>query len=598
MPEHSDPIAFTTRGESHSKYKASVMSTKTSVGQVRAAIGSLGPLVPTIAIISAIVNILALTGSFYMLQIYDRVLSSRSIPTLVALSALAIGLYIFQGALEIVRGQIFSRVASRVDRDLSTKANDAAMRLPLVGGSRNEALQPLRDVDTIRSFLSGAGPIAIFDIPWLPLYMGFVFLLHPVLGVVTIASAIVMFVLAFASERMVRKPTTGATSALGERFSLAQAAERNSEVIRAMGFGHNLMRKFASANERHLGAQESLSDIVGGMSIISKVFRMLVQSALLGLGAYFTIYGQMSSGAIIAVSIAASRALAPIELAIANWKGFVAARQCSERINKVFAMLPAEQDPIDLPAPCKAMSLEGVAVLIPGSQRYVLNSVTLEVQAGQGLAIIGPSAAGKSSLARAMVGVWPAARGSIRLDGASLDRWSNVKLGRHIGYMPQEVDLFEGTISENIARFDEDADGAAILEAARAADVHEMILRLPSGYETRIGDRGTTLSAGQRQRIGLARALYRNPFLVVLDEPNSNLDADGDAALLKAIHGIKARGGVAVVVAHRPTVLQAVDLVAVIGNGQLTAFGPRDEIIRKATKPVPAAHVVPTLHKA
>ena len=574
------------------------MSTKTRVGQVRAAIGSLGPLVPTIAIISAIVNLLALTGSFYMLQIYDRVLSSRSIPTLVALSALAIGLYIFQGALEVVRGQIFARLASRVDRDLSIKANDAAMRLPLVGGSRNEALQPLRDVDTIRSFLSGAGPIAIFDIPWLPLYMAFVFLLHPVLGVVTIASAIVMFTLAFASERMVRKPTSGATSATSERFSLAQAAERNSEVIRAMGFGHNLMRKFVSANERHLGAQESLSDIVGGMSIISKVFRMLVQSALLGLGAYFTIHGQMSSGAIIAVSIAASRALAPIELAIANWKGFVAARQCSERINKVFAMLPAEQDPIDLPAPCKAITLEGVAVLIPGSQRYVLNSVTLEVQAGQGLAIIGPSAAGKSSLARAMVGVWPAARGSIRLDGASLDRWSNAKLGRYIGYMPQEVDLFEGTISENIARFDEDADGAAILEAARAADVHEMILRLPSGYETRIGDRGTTLSAGQRQRIGLARALYRNPFLVVLDEPNSNLDADGDAALLKAIHGIKARGGVAVVVAHRPTVLQAVDLVAVIGNGQLTAFGPRDEIIRKATKPVPAAHVVPTLHKA
>ncbi len=574
------------------------MSAKSKLGQVRTAVGSLGPLVPSIAVISAIVNILALTGSFYMLQIYDRVLSSRSIPTLIALSALAIGLYVFQGALEILRGQIFSRLASRVDRDLSVKAGDAAMRLPLIGGSRTEALQPLRDVDTIRSFLAGAGPVAIFDIPWLPLYMGFVFLLHPLLGVVTMASAAVMFMLAFASERLVRQPTSSVTSATSERYSLAQAAERNAEVVRAMGFGHNLTRKFSAANERHLGAQESLSDIVGGMSITSKVFRMLVQSALLGLGAYLTIHGEMSSGAIIAVSIAASRALSPIELAIANWKGFVAARQCSERINKVFAMLPAEQDPIDLPAPTKALALEAVAVQIPGSQRFVLNSVTMEIAAGQGLAIIGPSAAGKSSLARAMVGVWPPARGAIRIDGASLDRWSNVKLGRHIGYMPQEVDLFEGTISDNIARFDENADGAAILEAARAADVHEMILRLPNGYETRIGDRGTTLSAGQRQRIGLARALYRNPFLVVLDEPNSNLDADGDAALLKAIQGVKARNGIAIIVAHRPTVLQAVDLVAVIGNGQLTAFGPRDEIIRKATKPVPAVAVVPALHKA
>ena len=572
------------------------MSTKGKIGEVRAAIGSLGPLIPTIAIISAVVNILALTGSFYMLQVYDRVLSSRSVPTLIALSALAIGLYIFQGALEIVRGQIFTRVASRVDRELSLKAQDAAMRLPLYGGTRSEALQPMRDVDTIRGFLAGAGPTAIFDIPWLPLYMGFVFLLHPVLGIVTTASAVIMFALALTSERLVRQPSSGATSASGERYGLAQAAERNAEVIRAMGFGDNLKRRFMAANERHLVAQESLSDVGGGMSVISKVFRMLVQSALLGLGAYLTIQGQMSGGAIIAVSIASSRALAPIETAIANWKGFVAARQCSERINKIFSSLPKEQQPIDLPAPNKALTLEGVAVQIPGGSRYVLNSVTLEIPAGQGLAIIGPSAAGKSSLARAMVGIWPVARGSVRLDGAALDRWSNAKLGRHIGYMPQEVDLFEGSISENIARFEENLDGAAVLEAARAADVHEMILRLPNGYETRIGDRGTTLSAGQRQRIGLARALYRNPFLVVLDEPNSNLDADGDAALLKAIQGVKMRGGIAIIVAHRPTVLQAVDLVAVIGNGQLTAFGPRDEIIRKATKAPLAA--VPTLHKA
>lgn len=574
------------------------MSSKSKVGQVRGAMGSLGALIPTVAILSAVVNILALTGSFYMLQVYDRVLASRSIPTLLVLSGLAIGLYLFQGILEIVRGQIFVRLASRTDRKLSEMAHDAAMRLPLYGGSRSESLQPLRDVDTVRSFLSGSGPIAFFDIPWLPLYMGFVFLLHPVLGIITAAGAVVMFGLALLGERLVRAPSLGVTQLASERAGIAQSCERNAEVLRAMGFGGNLLRRFRDVNERHLSSQEQLADVGGGLSVTSKVFRMLLQSALLGLGAYFTILGEMSAGAIIAVSIASSRALAPIETAIANWKGFVAARQCSARLDKVFSSLPKEQEPIDLPAPSNVLALEAVSLNAPGSQRFVLNGVTLDVKAGQGLAIIGPSAAGKSSLARAMVGVWPVARGSVRLDGATLDRWANVKLGRHIGYMPQEVDLFEGTIAENISRFDANADGAAILEAARAADVHEMILRLPNGYETRIGDRGTTLSAGQRQRIGLARALYGNPFLVVLDEPNSNLDADGDAALLKALYAVKQRGGIAVIVAHRPTVLQAVDLVAVIGNGQLTAFGPRDEIIRKATKPVPQVAMLPAAQKA
>ncbi len=562
--------------------------TKTNkVGEVRAALGALGPVVPTLALISCVVNVLALTGSFYMLQVYDRVLSSRSIATLVALSVLTIGLYLFQGFLEIIRAQIFVRIASRLDRQLAAKAHDAVMRLPLYGGSRAEALQPMRDVDTIRSFLASAGPIAIFDIPWMPIYIGFVFLLHPLLGIVTAIGAVVMLALTLTTEKMVKTPTSQATAAATERSGLAQSCERNAEVLRAMGFGHNMMRRFVAANERHLSAQESLSDVGGGLSTAGKVFRMLLQSALLGLGAYLTINGQMSSGAIIAVSVAASRALAPIEIAIANWKGFVASRQCADRLNKVLATLPQAQEPIDLPKPSKALTLEGLTVLVPGSQRTVLNAISFEILAGHALAIIGPSAAGKSSLARAMVGVWPLMRGSVRLDGAALDRWSNENLGQHIGYMPQEIDLFEGSITENISRFADTPESADILAAARAADVHEMILRLPNGYETRIGDRGTSLSAGQRQRIGLARALYRDPFLVVLDEPNSNLDADGDAALLRAILAVKARNGIAIVVAHRPAVLQAVDLVAVIGNGQLTAFGPRDEVIKKATKPQP-----------
>ena len=567
------------------------MTKSNKIGQVREALGSLAPVVPTLTLISCIVNVLALTGSFYMLQVYDRVLASRSIPTLLALSALAVGLYVFQGLLEVIRGQIFVRLASRLDRKLAAKAHDAVLRLPLYGGSRAEAMQPLRDVDTIRAFLAGPGPVAIFDIPWMPIYIVFVFALHPLLGIVTLAGALVMLSLTFATEKKTKGPLTQATSAATERAGLAQACERNAEVLKAMGFGSNLTRRFVAANERHLVANEQLSDVASGFSVTGKVFRMLLQSALLGIGAFLTINGQMSAGAIIAISIAASRALAPIETAIGNWKGFVASRQASARLDKVFATLPEAQEPLDLPKPMKNLVLEGLTVAIPGTQRIVLNQISFEIKAGQALAVIGPSAAGKSTLGRAMVGIWLLARGSARLDGAALERWSPDALGRHIGYMPQEVDLFEGTITENISRFAESPDSGDIIAAARAADVHEMILRLPNGYETRIGDRGTSLSAGQRQRIGLARALFRDPFLVVLDEPNSNLDADGDAALLRAINGIKARGGIAVVVAHRPTVLQAVDLVAVIGNGQLTAFGPRDDVIRQATKAPPVAAV-------
>lgn len=558
------------------------------VSEVQSALGSIIPIVPPLFLVSCLVNVLALTGSFYMLQVYDRVLASRSIPTLIALSALAMGLYVFQAALEIVRGQIFVRLASRVDRSLSLKAHAAAMRLPLYGGTRAESVQPLRDVDTVRNFLAGPGPAAIFDVPWIPLYLGFVFLLHPMLGVITAAGAAVMLIMTLITERMIRKPSSANASTTAERYGMIQACERNAEVIRAMGLGPNLTRRFTAVNQRNIGTQERLGDIGSTMSVTSKTFRMLLQSALLGAGAYFTIQGQMSAGAIIAVSIAASRALAPIEVAISNWKALVAARQCSERLDKVFQGLPKDSEPLELPPPKASLVVENISVALPGpGSRQVLHQVSFEVKAGQAVAIIGPSAAGKSSLGRSLVGIWPVAKGAVRLDGAALERWAPDVLGAHIGYMPQEIELLEGTLAENISRFAPSPDPAAILAAARAADVHEMILRLPQGYETRIADRGTTLSAGQRQRIGLARALYGDPFLVVLDEPNSNLDADGDAALIGAIKSVAARGGISIIIAHRPAVLQAVDLVGVIGNGQLTAFGPRDEIIRRATRPAP-----------
>lgn len=564
----------------------------TKPNQVKAALLMLARLVPAIAIISAVVNILALTSSLYMLQVYDRVLSSRSVPTLVVLSLLTIGLFLFQGALETIRGRIFVRLGSRVDRRLSPLAHGAVMQLPL-HGKQTGSLQPIQDVDTIRGFLQGQGPLAIFDIPWMPIYIGVVFLLHPLLGWITLGGAATLLSLTLLTEKLIQKPSQTASLSLKNRLAIAEASQRNAEVLHAMGFGDRLRQKFAIANAEHLDAQERLSDVVGRFSSASKIFRIMLQSALLGIGAYLTLKNEMSVGAIIACSITASRALAPIEIAIAHWRGFVAARQSSTRLSMVLNNLPEAEEPLKLPAPTKSLAIENVSVQLPGSRRTVVNGVNFALEAGQILAIIGPSAAGKSSLARVIAGVWPAARGAIRLDGASLERWSSEDRGMHVGYLPQTVELFSGTITENIARFEENPDSRHVIAAAQAADVHEMILRLPNGYETQVGHDGSELSAGQRQRIALARALYREPFLLVLDEPNSNLDSDGEQALAKALKTVADRGGIGIVVAHRPSVLCAVDTVAMLTAGQITAFGPRDEVLRKVLRqnvtPAPSA---------
>lgn len=561
---------------------------------VLAAFGSLLAVGLIMGVISCVVNLLALTGSFYMMQVYDRVLSSRSIPTLIALSVLAAGLYLFQGALEVMRTQLLVRLGGRVERRLIRRAHDASLRLPLMGRKGAEAQQPIRDVDTIRSFLSGQGPVALLDLPWMPVYIGFIFLLHPILGWVTLAGAVVLIFLTLLTEWLTRAPSEAMVKAAVRRLTIAETSSRNAEVLQAMGFAHRAQSRFVKANSEYAGAQEKLTDLTSGFSSISRVFRLVLQSGLLGIGAYLVIRGDMSAGAIIACSIASSRAYAPIETVIANWKGFIAARQSKTRLDATFAALPPHEVPIDLPAPVKSLKVENLSVAVPGTQRLVVNGISFEMQAGHALAVIGPSASGKSSLARALVGVWSAARGTVRLDGASLEHWSPERLGVHVGYLPQDVELFDGTLRDNIARFEPEPDSRKVLAAAQAAGVHEMILRLPDGYETELGDRGQSLSAGQRQRVALARALYGDPFLVVLDEPNSNLDADGEEALAKAIDSVRARGGIPIVVAHRPGILAAVDHIAVIGNGQLTAFGPRDEILKKAVRPAAATAAAPT----
>jgi len=537
-----------------------------------------------VALFSGVVNLLALTGALFMLQVYDRVLTSRSVPTLVALTVIVVGLYAFQGILDLVRSRLLVRIASQVDAALGERAYRAVLELPLRGVTGGDGLQPIRDLDTLRAFLSGPAPLAILDLPWMPLYLGFIFLLHPLLGLLALAGAIALLAITMLTEWRSKGPSRHINQTMQQRLAISTASRRNAEVLRAMGFGHRIAGRWLEASAAHLAAQQQASDVTGGLGAVAKVLRMLLQSGMLALGAYLVIIGEVSAGVIIASSIAASRALAPIDLAIANWRSFVQARQSHRRLAMILGAVGGPGPILSLPPPCRDLSLENVTVAAPGMRAPLVQNVSLRVMAGQGLGVIGPSGAGKSSLVRAMVGAWPVLKGQVRIDGATLDQWDPAELGRHIGYLPQDVELFDGTVADNIARFDDDAVPSKVLAAAMAADVHEMILRLPEGYATRIGEDGAALSAGQRQRIGLARALYGDPFLVVLDEPNSNLDAEGELALTQALEAVRARGGIVVVVAHRPSALAAVDHVAVLRGGMMIAFGSKDDVVRKVTR--------------
>jgi ATP-binding cassette subfamily C protein len=539
----------------------------------------------SVGVFSGVINILMLTGSIYMLQVYDRVLPSRSVPTLVGLTVLIIFLFALQGVLDFLRQRLLTRVGSTLDAELSGRVFDIVVTLPLKGRTGSEGLQPLRDFDTVRGFLSGVGPTALFDLPWLPLYLGLCFLLHPWLGAIATVGAVVLFALAVLTEVLSRKPLQEAVGHAAARQLQAEASRRNAETIRAMGMAAPLARRWAAANDKYLLAQGRAADASGGLGALSKVFRFLLQSLVLGVGAWLAILDMASPGVIIAASILTSRALAPIETAIAHWKSFLAARQSWRRLGDLLAALPPEAEPMALPAPRQTLSVESIVVGLPGSREVIVSNVSFALKAGDGLGVIGPSASGKSTLVRALVGVWPVLRGAIRLDGATLDHWSPATLGGAVGYMPQTIELFDGTVAENIARFADEPDAAKVVAAAQAAGAHDMILRLPDGYDTRTGEGAGSLSAGQRQRIALARALYGDPFLVVLDEPNSNLDAEGEAALTEALKGVRARGGIVVVVAHRPSALAALDHVLVMRGGTMQAFGPRDEVLRKTLVP-------------
>lgn len=553
------------------------------------------------AVFSGMSNILMLTGSFFMLEVYDRVLPSRSLPTLAVLLALAVGLYAALGLLDMIRGRILVRIAHRLDEAVSERVYDALVHIPLVSGNRGDGVQPLRDLDSIRTFLSGVGPIALFDLPWMPFYLAICFIFHFYIGLTALVGAIILFVLTVLTEVCMRHPTRAAAESSRLRNSLAEASRRNAEVLVAMGMTGRMTRRWSKANRDYIAQNEGASDVAGGFGAFSKVLRLMLQSSLLAVGAWLVINQQATGGIIIAGSILGSRALAPVDLVISQWRNFISARQGWKRLNQLLAALPKEDERMQLEAPASKLTIENVSIVPPGEQKIVVAEVSFALEAGNGLGIIGPTASGKSSLARTLVGVWRPARGHVRLDGAAIDQWSADVLGQHIGYLPQDVELFAGTVAQNIARFEDNADPETIIAAAKAAGVHDMIVNLPQGYDTQAGENGTSLSSGQAQRIGLARALYRDPFLVVLDEPNANLDSEGDEALTAAIAGVRKRGGIVVVVAHRPSAIAAVDLILVMNKGRVHHFGPKEEALAKAA-PRPAAprplQVVPEVSRA
>lgn len=551
-------------------------------------IGPLKSLTIFLFLLSAVVNCLALTGALYMLQIYDRALISQSLPTLAALTILALGLYIFQGSLDIIRTQILIRLGARLDEKLAPLTQQVVIDMPRFGHSLTEVRERGNDVDVVRNFLATQGPIALFDLPFVPLYIAFITLLHPWLGGLTVAGALFLMLLTLSTEIASRNRGKRVLEADIARKQQADSMARNAEVVFAMRFGQQLLTRYGTLNKQHLKQLTKLNDLTGSYTSLSKTFRMILQSAVLGLGAYLTIKGELTAGSIIAASVAAARALAPIDLAISHWKGLAIARRSYNRLKETLAAVPPNQDSIALTAPRHELRLEGLTIAAPyrgarGSAlaggKILLDNMSATFKAGEAIGIIGHTGSGKSTLARGITGIWPLARGHVRLDGADISQWTPEVLGKHIGYLPQDTNLLEGSIAENICRFDPAASSEKIIAAATRAGVHEMIVTLENGYQTHLGPDGNALSGGQRQRIALARALYDDPFLVILDEPNSNLDHAGDIALNKAIKSVKARGGICILITHRPSAIASCDTIGIIKQGRLARLGPKADIL-------------------
>ncbi|BAL23867.1 hypothetical protein AZKH_1546 [Azoarcus sp. KH32C] len=527
---------------------------------------------------SFFVNVLMLTPAIYMLEIYDRVLPTSSQPTLAMLTLIVIFLFAVLGVLEWVRSQILIAASARIDGTLGGRVFDAVFVRSLASSGRVSSAQPLGDLMQLRQFLTGPSLFAFFDAPWIPIYVAMMFLFHPLYGVVGIASALVLVCLTAWGEGVTRGDLERSTLLSHEATQLTQQQLRNTEIIEALGMRERMRERWLQRQSRALALQVRASRRGGAVSTLSKVFRLTIQSVILGVGAWLAIHKEVTPGLLIAGSILLGRALAPLDLMIGGWRGFQGARGAYRRLAALLAAAPAGEEGMALPAPRGELSLEHVTVQPSGVAAPVLRDVSLKLPVGATLGVIGPSGSGKSTLLRTMLGLYPLRGGSVRLDGAELSQWTRERLGPYFGYLPQDVELLEGTVAENIARFG-DIDAERVVAAARAAGVHELILHLPQGYETVLAGNVLALSAGQRQRIGLARALYGDPCLIVLDEPNSNLDQEGEAALAQSLQELKAQGRTIVVVSHRAPLLEQLDLLAVMLDGQLNRFGPREKVL-------------------
>ena len=549
----------------------------------------------TLAAFSGVINVLMLTPAVYMLQVYDRALVSSNVTTLLMLTVLVVGLYVLMALLEVVRSSVLIRVGNRLDMMLNKRVFGAAFERNLRRAGGNPA-QALQDLSQVRQFLTGNGLFAFFDAPWTPIFLLVIAMVHPLLGLITLIGSILLIALAYLTEVSTRKPLAEANQSAMASGTFANNNLRNAEVIEAMGMLPSIRQRWFGNHLRTLEMQTLASDRAAYINGTTRFVRITLQSLILGTGALLAIEGKITPGMMIACSILAGRALAPVELAISTWKQLLTSRAAWGRLSTLLSDFPAHKPGMPLPKPQGMVAVEGAYATAPGSPVTILRGVSLNVAPGEALGIIGPSAAGKSTLARLLVGVWPATAGKVRLDGADVFLWDKEALGPWLGYLPQDVELFDGSIAENIARFGE-IDGEAVILAAQQAGVHEMILRLPQGYDTPLGADGGSLSGGQKQRIGLARALYGEPSLIVLDEPNASLDDVGEAALIKALVDLKQRSKTLVLISHRPTVMNIVDKVLVLREGAVQMFGSRDEVfsaLRQASV-MPAAAGSPTL---
>jgi PrtD family type I secretion system ABC transporter len=547
-------------------------------GEIREALAASREAFVATGLFSLVINVLMLAGPLFMLQVYDRVMASGSMPTLLALSLLTASVYGVIGLLELIRSRIVVRIGLELDRRIGDRVFEAALRRGLQ--APGASMPALRELDSLRQFIGSPAPLTFFDAPWTPIYLLVVFLMHWTLGIASVLGAAALLAIAWASEARSRAPMLEAGKAAARSIELAETGQRNAETIISMGMLAAYRSRWQTANGESLAWQLLAADRLGTLNALSKTLRLLLQSLLLAIGAALAIRGDISAGSIVAATIIFGRALAPVEQAVGHWRGFIKARESYEKLAQLLADHPARPERTGQPAPQGQLEVSGLKVAAPETRNVILAGISFTVAPGRMLAVIGPSGSGKSTLARALVGIWEPAAGSVRLDGARLDQWGSEALGRHIGYLPQDAGLFSGTVRDNIARFRDEAGDDDVVEAAKAAHAHELIMGLPDGYETELGAFGAYLSAGQRQRIGLARALFGRPALVVLDEPNANLDRAGDEALSAAIDGMRARGQAVVLVSHRVQAIGKADQLLYIERGLQRAFGPRAEVIR------------------